>query len=542
MTPSPSRDAAQPGAADPVAAPADDRYGLFAAARFELATGASAAGAALPQALWYFRDEVVAVPRPGAPVAAFARGVDAFDDLRRWAAVWSEAMPADLPPLVWVAAPDLHAHGRLAADGTALTLGARTLPVRCVPKIPLNRAFADATSLAHFATRPLRLRGTEQAGGFTIRSVWPADYRLGADLAARPLDPHGDPGAALRALMREAPRGGAASPFAACTLWARTATAAPAGAPVLAFVVNGAQGADDEAHAGHFAIATGRIAADGGIGDWLVNDFYTLDSESEKGIVAAPVPLDNYLGDLNAGQAWYRPSVLVAAVLRDPAAANLVQSALGRIYNHFYRHQLVYYHPDVNCTSISVDTLRTLGLAIPSRPAAHPVAAALGFPLLVARERSLARARQQCDYFSADPTRLLPAAALEEILAALGALVEPRRRAATADGTLARLLARDLDALLFLRVPQFPSSRVWGDAPVATLAEYFARLPRPPAQPVIVPVPARPFPDALRDPDLLPPPWRRSDVVAGVWGIVLLVGIPSLLATLWRRLRRRRAL
>jgi hypothetical protein len=77
---------------------------------------------------------------------------------------------------------------------------------------------------------------------------------------------------------------------------------------------------------------------------------------------------------------------------------------------------------------------------------------------------------------------------------------------------------------------------------VATLAEYFARLPRPPAQPVIVPVPARPFPDALRDPDLLPPPWRRSDVVAGVWGIVLLVGIPSLLATLWRRLRRRRAL
>ena len=91
-------------------------------------------------------------------------------------------------------------------------------------------------------------------------------------------------------------------------------------------------------------------------------------------------------------------------------------------------------------------------------------------------------------------------------------------------------------------MPQFPSSRVWGDAPVATLAEYFARLPRPPAQPVIVPVPARPFPDALRDPDLLPPPWRRSDVVAGVWGIVLLVGIPSLLATLWRRLRRRRAL
>ena len=81
------------------------------------------------------------------------------------------------------------------------------------------------------------------------------------------------------------------------------------GKPVLALMVNGAQGDDDEAHGGHFAIVTGRIAPDGGIGDWLVNNFYSLDVESEKGIIAAPVPLDNYLGDLNSGQNWYRPTV-----------------------------------------------------------------------------------------------------------------------------------------------------------------------------------------------------------------------------------------
>ena len=84
---------------------------------------------------------------------------------------------------------------------------------------------------------------------------------------------------------------------------------------MLAFIVNGAQGDDDEAHAGHFAIVTGRIADDGAIGDWLVNNFYTLDAESEKGIIAAPVPLDNYLADLNSGQAYYRPSHLLVAVL-----------------------------------------------------------------------------------------------------------------------------------------------------------------------------------------------------------------------------------
>ena len=80
-------------------------------------------------------------------------------------------------------------------------------------------------------------------------------------------------------------------------------------------MLNGAQGDDDEAHAGHFALVTGRVQDDGAIGDWLVNNFYTLDTESEKGILAAPVPLDNYLADLNAGQAWYRPSYMLVAVL-----------------------------------------------------------------------------------------------------------------------------------------------------------------------------------------------------------------------------------
>ena len=82
-------------------------------------------------------------------------------------------------------------------------------------------------------------------------------------------------------------------------------------------IVNGAQGDDDEAWAGHFAVGTGRIGPTAPIADLLVNNFYALDIVSEKGILAAPVPLDGYFGDLNSGQSWYRPSFILIATLRD---------------------------------------------------------------------------------------------------------------------------------------------------------------------------------------------------------------------------------
>ena len=188
---------------------------------------------------------------------------------------------------------------------------------------------------------------------------------------------------------------------------------------MLAFVVNGAQGDDDEAHAGHFAVVTGRIAEDGAIGDWIVNNFYTLDAESEKGIIAAPVPLDNYLADLNSGQLYYRPSYLLVAVLAQERAATLVQSAFARVYNQFYRHQLIYYHPTTNCTSISIDTLRALGLDVPARGPTSRLLAWLGFPYFAAKERSVAKAKLAFDYLTVDQTRLMPAAALESIFDSL---------------------------------------------------------------------------------------------------------------------------
>lgn len=303
-------------------------------------------------------------------------------------------------------------------------------------------------------------------------------------------------------------------------------------------MVNGAQGDDDEAHGGHFAIVTGRVQADGSIGDWLVNNFYSLDVESEKGIIAAPVPLDNYLADLNSGQAWYRPTTMLVAVLDDERAAVLVQSALNRVYQQFYRHQLVYYHPNQNCASISVDTLRALGWEVPARGPSSRVLAWLGFPFVAIKDRSIGKAKLAFDYLRTDQTRLLPAAALE---AAYASLLELVTGAKPPEGKLASMLAQDVSALAHLRIPQFPSSRAWGDAPAVSVWEYRTLVPNDPALMQIVPVPPRPFPDALRDPDLLAPRWTPADWATLAWALLTVVGVPLLLWRWWRRRASRAA-
>jgi len=527
---------AQP-AAQLAAAPnvlAGAAFGLYPAADFRLTTGRCSDCPTIPQALWYFRDESIAVANPHLPVAGFSLGMRASDDLRAWVQSRGPDAPIDYPPLVWSAAPEMVRNARLSADGRTVSTPAATAPFALVPKIALNRSYFDASSAAFFADRPAQMRGSTTAGRFTARTLWPEDFTLGP-AAPPPLAlPAGLPAPdALRALMRGEPRGGARSPFVAGTLWQRAGLPADwTGRPVLAFMVNGAQGDDDEAHAGHFALVTGRIAATGQFSDWLVNNFYSLDIVSEKGILAAPLPLDAYLGDLNSGQNWYRPTYMVVAVLRDDRAAALVQSAVNRVYNQFYRHQLVYYHPSENCTSISVDALRALGWPVPELGPTNPWLAWASLPLVALKEGSIAKAKVGFDYLVTERTRMLPAAAFETIFASLGALA--RGDAPKESGLLAHMLAEDLAAIAYVRIPQFPSSRATGDAPVATLAEYHARIPKDPALAQIVPVPERAFPAELRDADLLPPAAPPSQRALLAWGAALLLGVAFLF---WRWFR-----
>ena len=387
-------------------------FGLYPASDFRLTDGRCQDCPTIAQALWYFQREMIAVAKPGRPVASFAAGVTVAADLRAWVAGRDPAAAPEYPPLVWVAAPDVVSGARLSADATSLDSPVGSLRASLAPKIALNRSYFDATSADFFSRRTIKVRGTHRrrrdrnahavAGGFPARSC-----SAGATAARRTSRRQ----LALRALMRAEPCGGARSPFAASTLWQRDPgrEAVPPGRAVLALMVNGAQGDDDEAHAGHFALVTGRTREDGAIGDWLVNNFYALDSESEKGILAAPVPLDNYLADLNSGQGWYRPSQMLVLVLADDRAAALVQAALNRVYNQFWRHQLAYRHATMNCTGISVDVAARAGLG---RSCARPREQDRRGARLSVRRGQGALGRQgahRVRLSDEDQTRLLPA-------------------------------------------------------------------------------------------------------------------------------------
>jgi hypothetical protein len=192
----------------------------------------------------------------------------------------------------------------------------------------------------------------------------------------------------------------------------------------------------------------------------------------------------------------------------------------------------------MNCASISVDVLRILGFDVPVRGATSWLAAWLGFPYFALRNRSVDKAAQTFDYLTEDRTRLMPAVAFEEIGARLLGLAQGHFATRS---SLEAALAEDLEAIVFLSVPQLPSSRAWGDYPVVSAWEYRERYPRDPAKAKIIPVPARRFPDALRDDDLLPPPRERSEIAVAVWAIISIVGIPWLVWRAWQRVRNGRA-
>lgn len=514
----------------------DAPLGLYEPGDFRLAKGEDAGEALSASARYLFAGELVALPVSG-PHAGHAKATAPFADIRAWA-----ASPGALtkPSMVWVASAERRAGARIAADGSACECDGLRAPLALAPRNPLNRSWADASTFAYLSRRGVTLRGhTAGDGSFVARTLWPEDWRMDYRAPVVKLATAPEPVLAIRGLMRNAPRGGAASPFATSTLWEREPGAREwAGRAVLGLMVNGAQGDDDEAWGGHFALLTGRLPADGRLSDLLVANFYSLDVHSEKGILAAPVPLDNYLADLNSGQAWYRPSYIVFAILRGDRVPSLVQGALNRLYLQFWRRQLRYQHSTMNCASISVDLLRALGWEVPARgPASRPLAW-LSIPAMIYKDGKVSTARTTYEYLTEDRTRLMPAAAWEE--AAVDLLRLAREGANGADGTLATMLAADIEALASVRVPQLPSSRPFGIWPVANPREYAGAIPHDPEDALVVPVPPRHFGDELLEPDLLAPARRRSTLPLLLWAITGVLPVAWIAGRLRRLLRGRR--
>jgi hypothetical protein len=268
----------------------------------------------------------------------------------------------------------------------------------------------------------------------------------------------------------------------------------------------------------------------------MVNNFYNLDSYSEKGIVAAPVTMDNYLMDVNSGQSYYRPSYMLVAVLNNPRTAMAYQGGVQRVFNHFYRHDFHYRHAQENCAGISVDVFKGLGWNVPERGPTSRLKALGAYAYLSVRDWSLESGRKIYDYLMEEQVRLYPAVAFEAMGEDLLQLVGAQPGRARALTGFERQLQSDVEALVLVRIPQIPSSRVMGSNPVFSFDEFMRRTPPDRADWKIVPVAARPFPAELRDPAVAPVeapglvPWPVGVIVASVTG---LAG--------WMHRRRRRA-
>ncbi len=455
--------------------------GLFQGTDFTLATGNCKNCNVPQQALWYFQNEVIAIP---------------IDD---------QSTPPSTPRpfLTWLSSPDVVQHATLDESASHITLhNSQKISLKLTPKIASNRSYYDDSTTKYFQNQPLRLRGHFENGegtsAFVAKMIWPEKFRL--DLKQAPPEQSGS-SPSLTALI-EAHDGGASAPFHTQIMWERYPETSRewTNHAVLGLMLNGAQGDDDEAHGGHFGLVKGRIGPEGQMADWMMNNFYDLDLESEKGIIPSMLPLDHYLMDLNSGQSYYRPSYLLVAILKKDRIAEQVQTSTQKIFEKFYRHDFLYHHAKANCTGLSIDIVRNLGWNIPMKGPTSYLKAIGAFYYVTAKEQSVTSGEKIYDYLTQEQTRLFPRMAFETAGQDLLEIV--KEEAETTNRTLTqfeRQLQDDVEAVVFVRIPQIPSSRAVGADPVLTFNDYQERVPEDRNDWQIVPVASRPFPEQFRD-------------------------------------------
>ena len=400
---------------------------------------------------------------------------------------WLTLDPHLQPSLpIWLAAPDCLTSVQLDPLQRCFTSAAgEQASFQLVPALISNPTFINDATLAYLAQQPVRVRAWRANPGWQLRTIWPASWRL--DVAA-PL---------LSSWPGLLPRGVASAqqPFHCHTLWRRPETDVVTGKWAIGFMLNGAQGDDDEAHGGHFALTLGRYRDDGDIADWLVANFYNPDVVSEKGILPALVPMDNYLADLNSGQQQYRPSWLVCCLLADEDIASALYLQLIDTFNRLYDHRLHYQHTDNNCTGLSMDALRAVGLQVPLRGPSSRLLAPLLYVSTLLRERSTAEAIKASRYLLSEQTRLMPWQAFEACVDYTLALLTGARQTVTSSEAS---FCRQVQAVYGLQFPQLPSARAWGREPARSIFDYQSRVPKKRREWKIIPVPARELPMALR--------------------------------------------
>ena len=492
-----------------------EELGLYPAQTFRITSGKCSGCATNPQALWYFEQDLIGVPSMAFDGLGAVRTVSTDGAQDNFLALHAKA--AELSPLVWLGSSKVLNNATLSANGTRVVAdSAQPIPFAVVPKLSTNLSYYNADSAAFFAKRPVRLRGellTDSDGhsGFVARTIWPQDFTINP-APALPLAP----GETLRGLV-SAEQGGAKSAYSTRVLWSRSPSQDWHGKAVVGLMLNGAQGDDDESLGGHFGVVTGKYT-DGSFYHWLVNNFYGINSISEKGILAAVTPMDKYLMDLNNGQSYYRPSYLLVAILGDDHVPRAYQAHINRVFERFYRHEIEYDHANNNCSGITSDGFRDIGWNIPMQGNSDKIKAIPAYAYVAATKGSLREGRKIYDYLTAESTRLYPAVAFDAMGEDMLALAQNKSGRKLID--FEQELGRQLEAIVFVRIPQIPSSRAYGTAPVASFSEYQKQAPADQSQWKIVPTEPRRYPAEWH---LQPSASSESPVPLPVAALVLIV-------------------
>lgn len=426
--------------------------GPYSESDFILTTGRDCNGCNAPrEGLWYFQDDVIAVPKVGKPA------------------------------LVWIGSHEMIEGATLSPDGRSIRLkDGSSMPFSLTPKLATNLSYYDLSSSAHFQNRPLRLRGEFAVENgvkkFVARTIWPEDFRVdfNALTSAAALSEED----ISKLVMKD--DGGARTPFKTIVLWEKPGQGrAWGGRPVMGMMLNGAQGDDDEAHAGHYSMFTGRFGDRGEIADWMYDNFYDMDQYSEKGIIPSMVPMDKYMADLNSGQSWYRPTDVIVAVLKDGAIPLRIQEQYKDFYQKYYDHSVRYNRTTKPCASLVIDLLREdNGWNIPTRGPTNVVTARLLSTLVGVGSWDRQGGRDLYNFMRQERTRLFPRAAFEatgsDLLKLAGAQGSSVERSTT---PFEKELQANLLAILYIHMPQFPSSRAFGSHPIEDAVDYFQRVP-----------------------------------------------------------------
>lgn len=377
-------------------------------------------------------------------------------------------------------------NGTLAEDGKSILTENKIYQFKPTEKIPTNLSYYNEKSVKFFAKKQVIVKGDIKKDTLIADSIWPTEYSFNNNLT-----PVQNPVSVKQLVQNEK-----INSFEPQLLWSKdNKPVSLQNKPVVAFILNGAQGDDDEAHGGHFAIATGNIDKNGQFNNLLVNNFYGINSFSEKGIISSRVPLDLYQADLNSGQSWYRPSYMLFAVLKNDKLSNLYQQSINHKFSEFYQHHFEYNHALANCSGINVDTLRGLGWNIPKQGVESYIKGIGAIPYVTLTD-SFESAKKGSNYMMSEKTDLYPFVAFDAISQdLLGRIAKGQNLTSQFE----RQFAENLEAIIYVKIPQFPSSRSFGLAPIYSFDEYMKRVPQNKKDWKIVPVEANPFPDSLKD-------------------------------------------